>query len=65
MFDSNGSGEIAAADLRASLLSKSLREHGVELGPSEVDNMIRIADRDKSGTIEFDEVSLVSVGLSG
>ena len=54
VFDEKETGEVDSEELRNCLI----RAKGVELGPDEVNNMIKVADRDGNGTIEFDEVCL-------
>jgi len=56
VFDKDGSGTISADELRQ--VMKSLGEN---LTDEEIDEMIREADKDKNGTIDYDEfVQLLS-----
>lgn len=56
VFDRDGSGTISASELKA--VMKSLGEN---LSDAEIDEMIREADKDQSGTIDYEEfASLLS-----
>ncbi len=49
-FDKDGNGKIDKYELQA-----AFKEMGKHFPPKEIERMIKIADKDNSGTLEYEE----------
>jgi len=54
VFDENKNGVVTAEELESAMMK--LRDIGMEIDHKEIAAMIKVADKDKTGMVEFDEL---------